>query len=99
MGWLSVLLSAIAAYLLYRAGHLVLFVLAILSAIGYFWSWGIMHNYATRAAGRRSSYRGGFYDIREDEAETVPDWLTWVNMAFTAAGLVLLVTAVILVGI
>lgn len=97
MGWLSVFFAGIAAYLLYGTGHNILFVLAIVAAIGDFWSWGIMHNFATRAASRRSNYRGGFLDITEDEAASVPDWIAAVNMAFSVASFVLLITAAVIV--
>lgn len=43
MGWLSVLLSGAAACLLFASGHTVLMVVAIVAAIGCFWSWGVMH--------------------------------------------------------
>ncbi len=55
MGWLNVLLSAFASVLLYDTGHAVLLVLAIGATIGCFWSWGIMHNFATEAAKQRLS--------------------------------------------
>jgi len=44
MGLLSVLISAIVAFLFYIAGHLALMILAILTAFGNFWSWGVMRN-------------------------------------------------------
>jgi uncharacterized membrane-anchored protein len=96
MGWLSVLLSGIAAFLLFKAGHTVLMILAILAAVGCFWSWGIMHNYATDLAKRRSDYTGGFYDITNREAQAVPDWISTVNMVFSLAGLVLLITGIVM---
>ena len=60
MGWLSVLVAIVAVVLLYGTEHGILFALAIACAAGCFWSWGIMHNYATNAAKKRSSYRGDF---------------------------------------
>jgi hypothetical protein len=96
MGWLSVLLSGVAAFLLFMTGHTVLMVLAIVAAIGCFWSWGIMHNYATDAAKRRSNYSSGFYDITKREAQAVPDWICMVNMLFGLAGLVLLITGIVM---
>lgn len=97
MGWFSVLISGVAAYLLYDTGHPVLFSLAILAVVGCLWSWGIMHNYATHLASRRSNYHGGFHDITKEEAASAPDWIATVNMAFSALGLILLVTSVIIV--
>jgi len=96
MGWLSILLSAVAAFLLFRTGHLILMILAIVAAVGGFWSWGIMHNYTTELAKRRPDYTGEFYDITDREARAVPDWITVVNMVFSLAGLVLLVTGIVL---
>ena len=93
MGWLNVLLSAFAGVLLYDTAHTVLLVLAIGATIGSFWSWGIMHNYATEAAKGRPSYRGGFNDIRVEEANSVPNWIALVNFGFSFAGILLLITA------
>lgn len=97
MGCLSVLLSGIAALLLFKAGHTVLMILAIVAALACFWSWGIMHNYATEQAKRRSNYTGGFYDITKREAHAVPDWICTVNMLFSLAGLILLITGIVIV--
>lgn len=44
MGLLSVLISAVAAFLFYMTGHLALMTLAIVAAFGNFWSWGVMRN-------------------------------------------------------
>jgi hypothetical protein len=56
MGWLSVVIAAVAAFMLYGTGHPLLFICAILAAAGDFYSWGIMHNYATEAASQRLCY-------------------------------------------
>ncbi len=69
MGWLSVLLSGIAAYLLFASGHTILMIVAITTAAGSLWSWGIMHNYATNAAKHRSDYTGGFYDFTNNPVD------------------------------
>ena len=94
MGWLPVSLAFVASALLYDTGHPVLLTLAIGSTVGCFWSWGIMHNYATEAAKRRSSYDGGFYDITEDEADSVPNWIAIVSICSSALALVLLTVAI-----
>jgi len=96
MGWLPVLIGVVAALLLYNTSHPILFVLAIVSAVGSLWSWGIMHNYATEAARRRPGYSGRFGDITESEAESTPDWTAHLNMVFALAGLILVVTAVVI---
>jgi hypothetical protein len=96
MGWLSVLLSGIAASLLFKTGHPVLMILAIIATIGCFWSWGMMHNFATKSAKRRRNYGGGFYDIMPQEAEGVPDWIARINMGFSLIGLLLLITGIVM---
>ncbi len=55
-----------------------------------------MHNYATDAARRRPTFRGGFSDLTEDEIDVVPDWIAKVNMGFSLAALALLVTAIVI---
>lgn len=52
-GWISVIASLIATILLYGTEHLYLFIFAILIAIACFWTFGIMHNYATNSAKAR----------------------------------------------
>ena len=96
MKWLRVLPALIASALLYDTGHPVLFGLAIGVAVGCFWSWGIMHNYATEEAKKRPSYKGGFGDILPKEADSVPNWITSVNMGFRALALIALVSAVVI---
>jgi hypothetical protein len=96
MGWLSVLVSAGAAFLLFKTGHTVLMVVAIVAAVGCLWSWGIMHNYATDLAKLRSNHTGGFYDITNRETQGVPDWIASVNMFFSLAGFILLITGIVL---
>jgi len=95
MGWSSVLLSVVAAYLLFSSGRTVLMVVAIVTAVGCFWSWGIMHNYATNLAKRRSDYTGGFYDLTKQEAEAVPNWITVVNMGVSFLGVILLIAGIV----
>jgi hypothetical protein len=72
-------------------------VLAIIAAIGCFWSWGVMHNYVTEAAKRRNNYSGGFYDIMSHEAQAVPDWITRINMGLSLIGLVLLIIGIVMI--
>ena len=96
MGWLPVILGGAAAYFLYQDGYLILSILAAASAVGCFWSWGIMHNYATDAARQRPSYRGGFHDISETEAEAVPNRITIINLGFSIVAIGLLVTVIVL---
>jgi len=96
MGWLFVLISAVAAFLFYKSGNITLMTFAIIIAAGVLWSWGIMHNYATEQAQRRQNYSGGFFDITPQEAKAAPDWISLINMGFSIAGLVLLIIAIII---
>jgi hypothetical protein len=96
MGWLSPLPGAVASRLLYRGGHSTLMWLAILSTIGSFWSWGIMHNFAVEEAKRCKSYSGSFTDFTKAEALSVPDGITRVNMLFTLIIVVFLISELVL---
>lgn len=96
MGWLSVLICCIAAYLLFKTGRTVLMIVAIIAAIGCFWSWGVMHNYATESAKRRTNYTDRFYDIMPHEAQAVPDRIARINMGFSILGVILLITGIII---
>jgi hypothetical protein len=86
----------IAAILLYGTGHPILFWLSVLGALASLWSWGVMHNYAMEAAKQRRSFFGGFYDITPTEANLVPNWITWLNMAFTLVSLAVLIAAIVI---
>ena len=57
---------------------------------------GMMHNYATDAAKRRSDHTGGFYDFRKQDADAVPNWITVVNMGFSFLGVLLLIAGIVL---
>ncbi len=97
MGWLSVLISVLAAILFFTLGKMVLMILAILVAIGCYWSYGIMHNYAFKTASKRLDFSGKFYDIELEEAQSVPDWIAWINLFATIIGLVLLVVSIVMI--
>ena len=49
MGYLSVLIGAVAAFLFYITGHLALMILAIIVIFGNFWSWGVLRKEAQAA--------------------------------------------------
>lgn len=93
------MLSAFGAVLMYKTGHSFLMVLAIIAAVGCFWSWGIMHNYATELAKHRKSYTGGFYDITPGEAQSVPELVAGINMGFSLAGLILFIMGLVIMAI
>ena len=98
MGWLTILPPSVAVYLLFKTGHTVLMVIAIINCVGCFWSLGVMLNYATDLAKQRLTYSNGFYDITKREANAVPNWITVVQMIFSLAGLVLLIIGIVFVG-
>ncbi|MBZ0111725.1 MAG: hypothetical protein K8J08_04625 [Thermoanaerobaculia bacterium] len=52
-GWLSIGLGIVAALLLWRTGHPVLFWSAVVATVLEFWSYGIMHNFAMDLAKAR----------------------------------------------
>ncbi len=95
MGWLGVVISALAAYLLWNEGGLWV-VLAIGVGVVEFVSWGIMHNYAVEAAERRPDYTGGFFDFTAHEINMVPNWLAVLNMLGFVAAVGLLVVGILL---
>jgi hypothetical protein len=76
MGWLSVLMGAAASVIFYGLAEMVWLTASASATIGGFWSWGVMHNYATDAAKRRPGFGGGFWDITQAEAASVPNWIT-----------------------
>ncbi len=96
MGWLPLSISVLAAVLMYQKHHYIMMGLAIVVSVGCFWSWGIMHNYATESAKKRKGYKGGFFDITEKEAESAPDRITHINMACSLIGVVLFIAALFL---
>ncbi len=53
-------------------------------------------NYAINQARKRRGFRGGFYDITESETDTVPNWITFLNVIFSLGALGLLIGALII---
>ncbi len=49
MGFLSVPISAVAAYLFYITGNHELMILAVITVFGNFWSWRVLRNEAQAA--------------------------------------------------
>lgn len=49
MGFLSVLIGTVAAFLFYITGHISFMILAITVVFGNFWSWGVLRNEAQAA--------------------------------------------------
>jgi hypothetical protein len=52
-GLISIMFSVLAAVAFYGTGHPVLFWISVVIAVISFWSWGVMHNFATQSAKRR----------------------------------------------
>jgi hypothetical protein len=96
MGWIFVLISGIAVFLFWKVQNSFLMISSILILIGIFWSYGIMHNYATEAAKKRYSYTGGFYDFKDEEIDAVPNWLANINMGMSFVGIILFVISLII---
>ncbi|MBK8631081.1 MAG: hypothetical protein IPN84_13060 [Sphingomonadales bacterium] len=84
MGWLSILVALIAAYLHWGHSGFSMWT-SLLFGVLAFWSWGVMHNFAMQAARKRDDFAGGFYDIQDSELESVPNWIALVNF-FAAIG-------------
>jgi hypothetical protein len=84
MGWIGVLLGLIGVVISFLSSYYTIAVLCLVSSVGCFWSYGVMHNYATNMARQRASYSGRFYDITPDETRAAPDWITRTNVVFTA---------------
>ena len=95
MGWFFVLVSGVAAFLLFRTGHLVLMGGAMAAAAVIYWSWGRMHSYVAGAAKRRSKNGRDAGAAADREARGVPDWVAALNMLSSLAGLILLVAGIV----
>ena len=94
MGWLGIILSVVAVWLLSDDGWLWLVAAAV--ALLEFWSYGIMHNHAVESAKEHPGYKGGFYDFNHRDLGAVPNWITVVNMVGFVAAVVLLVVGFVL---
>lgn len=97
MGWIHIVISGIAIFLFWKAQSHLLMIISIFVLIGTFWSYGVMHNFATEAAKKRNSYTGEFYDFTEGELQVVPNWITTINMIMSLIGIILLVTSIIII--
>jgi|SRR3989339_1271176 len=96
MGWFHILIGIIAAITLFKSGHLILAAIAIVSAIGCFCSYGIMHNYAVEHAKMfRLDYKGGFYDFTNGDVDAVPDRIAKINFVFSMICFILLIVGIV----
>lgn len=96
MGWFSVLIGLSACILLYLVENWLAFWIALVVTIGVFWTYGVIHNYATEsakwhAANKGEEHTGGFYDFENHDLDAIPDWLAQVNMALSIIALGFLV--------
>lgn len=94
MGWFHVALGVVTCFLLYSAGKWVAFWAAVIVLVGLFWTYGVMHNYATESAKRRLTFRGDFYDFTERDIGAVPDSIARLNLIFAVISLGFLVYGV-----
>jgi hypothetical protein len=97
MGWLPAVIGAIASVIFYNLDEIIWLSISVVLTIAEFWSWGVMHNYAMDAAKGRSGFRGGFYDITPWEADSVPNWITLINLAVSIGCLAMLIVALIFI--
>lgn len=96
MGFLSIILGGIAAYLAFSNDQLWLAGIAATSAFVGFWSYGVMHNYAIKSARQRPGFKGDFDDITLREADSVPNWITVINFIATIGSIISLGITVII---
>jgi hypothetical protein len=99
---MCLLVCALSVFMLYGSGHPFLFGLSILNVAIYFWSLGVMDNFA------RDKYRElGIHEIKYlpdwmNEAshkramDTVPNWLAVMNMVSVFLGVGLLVYGIVI---
>lgn len=97
MWWIYVLISEIGVFLFWKEQNNLLLIIGIIVLIGTVGSYGIMHNYATDEAKKRSSYIGGFNDFTTEEVESIPNWITSINMIMSIIGIILLVISVLII--
>ncbi|RJP76465.1 MAG: hypothetical protein C4522_17920 [Desulfobacteraceae bacterium] len=106
-GWINIIISGIAAYSFYRIHSTVLMVLSIANCMLSFWSFGVMHNYASstrrnkaailrknmEAEGRLDSDAIESLDRieRSIDPHSVPNWISTISMASFVFSIVLLV--------
>ena len=95
MGWLPVALAAAAAWVFSSADRSGWMWVSIAVAVGCFWSYGVMHNFATRHAKMRADYDGGFHELTERDLAAVPNGIAAANMVFSLAAVASLIGAVV----
>lgn len=93
MGFLGPIIGVGAAWLFFRDDSFWLGCIAAVLSLISFWTWGIMHNQATEAAKRRSSFRGGFSDFTASEVDAVNNKLAAINFLSTLGATALMVVA------
>ena len=96
-GWITIGLSALAAYSFFRIGNTPLMILSIINGAISFWSFGVMHNYGSyamrskadilqknfEAEGRLDELAIARLDAlrRKTDPNAVPNWITIINIA------------------
>jgi hypothetical protein len=105
-GWINIIISAVAAYLFYRTNSTLWMVLSIANCLLSFWSFGVMHNYASSAKRsiasrlRENMEAEGRLDrdamVRLDRLErsvdpgAIPNWIATINMVSFVFGVILI---------
>ena len=107
-GWITIGISVLAAYSFYRIDQIFLMILSIANAGLSFWSFGVMHNYAS--GGRKSKAeilrenmrREGRLDEQAEERlnkltrsinpSAAPNWVTSINMVSFVIAVGLIIT-------
>jgi len=106
MGWLAFLICTVPIYLLFNAGHPVLWALAPINAAANLWSYGVMHNYAVESSANKIkrlrenlALEGRLNAEKQMEIDklklkvnlkAVPSWLTYIDIVTFIIGLGLL---------
>lgn len=94
MGLLHVLISIITVFLFWKMKSMMLMLFSAIVLVIIFWSFGVMHNFATEMAKKRSTYTGGFNDFTTREVNSVPNWITSINMISCVVGVILFIISI-----
>ena len=95
MGFLGPAVGIGAAWLLFKDNAFWLGYAAAAFALISFWTWSMMHNQATEAAKRRSSFQGEFFDFTAREVDAVSNKLAVLNFLSTLGAGVMIVIALV----
>jgi len=107
-GWVSLTINILAIVGFYRIGQTPLTIVSIINGIIGFWSFGVMHNYASYAMRDKADLieenlkaEDNFSEEANERLEAMrrttdpnatPDWLAKINLASFVFSIVLIVT-------